>query len=419
FLVKKIGHLCDYILFDSAWVGYEQFIPMLNQCSPLLLNLTEESPGIIVTQSVHKQLAGFSQTSQIHKKDNHIKRTDRFCDHRRFNNAFMQHASTSPFYPLFTTLDVNAKIHDGRSGIHLWEDCVRVGIEARKMILATCKYVKPFIPEKVNQKEWAEYSSEEILKDSEFFRLSGKDDWHGFSGYEDNQYFLDPCKLLLTTPGMDLKTGAYSESGIPSILLAYFLREHGIVPEKSELNAIIFLLTPATSIDKINKLVTKIAQFEEHIDRNSPVSVVLPELYLRNKVTYQGYKIGDLCQEVHNLYREHELNGLLGDMFKSKFLPPVMITPYQANKLLIKGDVEFIRLEDAFQRIAAEAALPYPPGIVCIAPGERWEGAVFNYFMTIQIMVNKLADFAPDFHGVYILEEGNGIKYLYTYVVKD
>src|SRR5476649_2065496 len=32
-VVDKIGHLCDYILFDSAWVGYEQFIPMVEQCS--------------------------------------------------------------------------------------------------------------------------------------------------------------------------------------------------------------------------------------------------------------------------------------------------------------------------------------------------------------------------------------------------
>jgi ornithine decarboxylase len=70
--VEKIGKLCDYILFDSAWVGYEQFIPMMKVCSPLLVELGPEDPGIIVTQSVHKQQAGFSQTSQIHKKDNHI-----------------------------------------------------------------------------------------------------------------------------------------------------------------------------------------------------------------------------------------------------------------------------------------------------------------------------------------------------------
>lgn len=67
-VIDTVGHLCDYILFDSAWVGYEQFIPMMADSSPLLLELNENDPGIFVTQSVHKQQAGFSQTSQIHKK---------------------------------------------------------------------------------------------------------------------------------------------------------------------------------------------------------------------------------------------------------------------------------------------------------------------------------------------------------------
>ena len=115
-VVDKIGHLCDYILFDSAWVGYEQFIPMMKDCSPLLLELNENDPGILVTQSVHKQQAGFSQTSQIHKKDKHIKGQDRYVNHKRFNNAFMLHASTSPFYPLFAALDVNAKIQGSEAG---------------------------------------------------------------------------------------------------------------------------------------------------------------------------------------------------------------------------------------------------------------------------------------------------------------
>ncbi|MCV5990149.1 ornithine decarboxylase, partial [Escherichia coli] len=92
---------------------YEQFIPMMKDCSPLLLDLKPEDAGVIVTQSVHKQQAGFSQTSQIHKKDRHIKGQARYCNHKRFNNAFMMHASTSPFYALFSALDVNAKIHDG------------------------------------------------------------------------------------------------------------------------------------------------------------------------------------------------------------------------------------------------------------------------------------------------------------------
>ena len=72
---------------------------MMADCSPLLLELNENDPGILVTQSVHKQQAGFSQTSQIHKKDRHIKGQPRYVPHKRLNNAFMMHASTSPFYP--------------------------------------------------------------------------------------------------------------------------------------------------------------------------------------------------------------------------------------------------------------------------------------------------------------------------------
>ena len=77
---------------------------MMKDCSPLLLELGPNDPGILVTQSVHKQQAGFSQTSQIHKKDKHIKGQDRYVDHKHFNNSFMMHASTSPFYPLFASL---------------------------------------------------------------------------------------------------------------------------------------------------------------------------------------------------------------------------------------------------------------------------------------------------------------------------
>lgn len=92
-VVDKIGHLCDYIFFDSAWVGYEQFIPMMKDCSPLLLNLGPEDPGIIVVQSVHKQQAGFSQASQILKKDSHIKGQKRYLPHKILNNSFMVNSS--------------------------------------------------------------------------------------------------------------------------------------------------------------------------------------------------------------------------------------------------------------------------------------------------------------------------------------
>ena len=58
---------------------------MMKDCSPLLLELNENDPGILVTQSVHKQQAGFSQTSQIsQKKINTLKGQDRYVNHKRF-----------------------------------------------------------------------------------------------------------------------------------------------------------------------------------------------------------------------------------------------------------------------------------------------------------------------------------------------
>ena len=72
--------------------------------------------------------------AQIHKRDEHIRGQKRYVEHKRFNESFLMHASTSPFYPLFASLDVNAKIHEGKAGEMLWDRCIELGIEARKKL---------------------------------------------------------------------------------------------------------------------------------------------------------------------------------------------------------------------------------------------------------------------------------------------
>ncbi len=79
------------------------------------LGVKPGDPGIIATQSTHKQLAGFSQASQIHVKDSHVQGRAR-VEPRRFNELCMLHYSTSPFYPLFASLDVGAQMMKGRGG---------------------------------------------------------------------------------------------------------------------------------------------------------------------------------------------------------------------------------------------------------------------------------------------------------------
>src|SRR5579863_4241445 len=73
-ILEKIGPLCDYILFDEAWAGFMKFHPLFaGRFAMGLKNLDASAPGVIATQSTHKQLASFSQASQIHTKDSHIR----------------------------------------------------------------------------------------------------------------------------------------------------------------------------------------------------------------------------------------------------------------------------------------------------------------------------------------------------------
>ena len=417
-VIDKIGHLCDYILFDSAWVGYEQFIPMMAETSPLLLELNENDPGIFVTQSVHKQQAGFSQTSQIHKKDNHIRGQARFCPHKRLNNAFMLHASTSPFYPLFAALDVNAKIHEGESGRRLWAECVELGIEARKAIVANCHMIKPFIPPVVAGRPWQDHPTHAIASELRFFSFEPGAKWHGFEGYAREQYFVDPCKLLLTTPGIDAETGEYTDFGIPATILAHYLRENGIVPEKCDLNSILFLLTPAESSEKLAQLVAMLGQFEQHIEDDTPLADVLPTIYQKYPVRYRDYTLRQLCQEMHDLYVSFDVKDLQKAMFRKESLPAVVMNPQDANQAYIRGNVELVRIRDAEGRIAAEGALPYPPGVLCVVPGEVWGGAVQRYFLALEEGINLLPGFSPELQGVYSEKDADGIKRLYGYVLR-
>lgn len=417
-VVDKIGHLCDYIFFDSAWVGYEQFIPMMKDCSPLLLELGPNDPGILVTQSVHKQQAGFSQTSQIHKKDKHIKGQDRYVDHKRFNNSFMMHASTSPFYPLFASLDVNAKMHEGELGKQLWRECIELGIDARKSVLSHCKYLRPLVPPIVHGNKWEEGNTQEMANDVSYFAFEPNAKWHSFKGYGEGQYFIDPCKFQLITPGINVETGAYEDFGIHANILANYLRENRIIPEKCDLNTILFLMTPAESKAKMDALVDQLVRFEELIERNAPMEEVLPSIYYSHLDKYKGYHIRRLCQEMHDFYKDRNVSTLQQRLFSKEYFPEYVMNPQEANFEFQRNKGELVPLDEAEGRIALEGALPYPPGVLCVQPGERWSRTACDYFLALEEGINQLPGFAPEIQGVYLIEQPDGSKKAYGYVLK-
>ncbi len=60
------------------------------------------------------------------------------------------------------------------------------------------------------------------------------------------------------------------------------------MPEKCDLNSILFLLTPAES-GKMARLVAMLEQFEQHIEADTPLADVLPTIYNKYPVRYRDY----------------------------------------------------------------------------------------------------------------------------------
>ncbi|WP_159999297.1 Orn/Lys/Arg decarboxylase N-terminal domain-containing protein [Roseomonas sp. 18066] len=436
-IIARIGHLCDYILFDEAWAGFMKFHPLFRGRFGMgLEKLGLDSPGIIVTQSTHKQLASFSQASQIHVKDSHLGDQRRRVEHRRFNEMFLLHASTSPFYPLFASLDVGAQMMKGRSGEVLWDDTVRLGIELRKKLRLTARdfaadpdparrwFFEPFVPKTAtvdgHETPWEEAPTDALASDPAHWSLTPAAEWHGFGENPDGWAITDPNKLTLLTPGF--RDGGYDEHGIPAPVVAEYLRQNRIVPEKNDLNSLLFLLTPGVESSKAGTLLAHLITFKKLHDMNAPLDEVLPKFVARRPARYGRARLRDLCAEMHAFYRSAGISSLQSAQFAEKHFPEMAMAPNEAVRALVKNKVDYVPLEETAGRIAATLWLVYPPGIATIIPGERLgERAqpMVDYLKAFEAACNRFPGFESEVQGLYRETDAEGRIRFHTYVVRE
>ncbi|WP_338087017.1 hypothetical protein [Limosilactobacillus antri] len=71
-IIKNIGHLCDYILFDSAWVGYEQFIPFYDPMFTANYEVRTGRSRDFNSKPVSRKLRRFTKKTHILKGRNAI-----------------------------------------------------------------------------------------------------------------------------------------------------------------------------------------------------------------------------------------------------------------------------------------------------------------------------------------------------------
>lgn len=433
-LLKALGPLCEYILFDEAWAGFMKFHPLFAGHFAMGLNLGPNDPGIIATQSTHKQLAGFSQASQIHVKDSHVQGRGR-VEPRRFNELFMLHASTSPFYPLFASLDVGAQMMKGRSGEVLWDDTIRMGIEIRKKIrhlqrgLAKAArapeeawFFDPFVPKDVGDTPWEDLPTDELVRNRDAWALGLETTWHGFPGMVPGYAMTDPNKLTLLTPGFDPASGDYTAHGVPAPILAEFLRERRIVPEKNDFNSILLLLTPGLEASKAGTLLAALVAFKELHDTNAPLDKVMPDFTRHFGGRYVGIGLRDLCGSLHDFYRERQASRLQREAFETAHLPEPILPPRAAWEKLLRNEVDYVPIAQIEGRVAATLALVYPPGICLILPGERYgaeKSPVLEYLRLVEEASNHFPGFENEIQGIYRETDAEGRIVLHTYVLAE
>ncbi|GLR66783.1 amino acid decarboxylase [Acidocella aquatica] len=444
-IYEKLSPLCDYILFDEAWGGFMKFHPLFQGRFAMgLKNMGPEDAAVIATQSTHKQLAGFSQASQIHVRDSHAKTQKRHVPHQRFNDSFMMHSSTSPFYPLFASLDVGAQMMKGRAGEVLWDDCIRMGIKLRKKIRALAHefaatatvdefkwFFDPFVPDFVEFEDkhgtrqllrWESVPTDRLAIDSQCWDMTPRAAWHGFPHMVSGYVMTDPNKLTLLTPGISSVTGEYEAHGVPAAIVAQYLRANKIVAEKHDFNSLLFLLTPGMEAGKAGTLLSALVSFKKLHDTNADMFKVIPEFAARYGARYAGIGLYDFCQEMHDFYREHNVATLQKAKFRLEHLPAIAMSPQAASQKFIRNEVEYLPISGIKGRIAATLAVAYPPGVGMIVPGERYDERaqpVLDYLAMLEKAANLFPGFENEIQGFYREIGEDGQICYYTYVVDE
>lgn len=412
---ELLGQSVDRLHFDEAWYGYARFNPMYKDRFAMngqADSYDRKGPTIFATQSTHKLLAAFSQASMIHVRDGRSP-----VDNQRFNESFMMHASTSPFYPIIASNDVSAAMMDA-NGLALTEDSISDAVSFRRTVARLHHefgekgdwffniWQPDYVIDPENQQKIPFYeASEELLShEPSCWLLQPNDEWHGFGEIEEGYCLLDPIKVSVTTPGV-LPEGGLGEWGIPATILSAYLDNKGIIVEKTTDFTILFLFSLGVTNGKWGTLLNALFAFKKDYDENTPLERVLPSLMAENEERYRGMGLKDLANQMFEAMKELGTTKAMGEAFG--ILPEPVMTPVNAYENLVHNNVESVKVDDMAGRTTATGVVPYPPGIPLLMPGENAgpaDGPILGYLKALQSFDHKFPGFGHDTHGVEVID---------------
>src|SRR5690349_15410591 len=283
------------VIIDEAWYAFARFHPAFRPTAM-------EAGADYATQSTHKVLSAFSQSSMIHVND------PDFNEHL-FRENFNMHTSTSPQYSMIASLDVARK---------------QVVMEGYKLLSRTLELAKELR---------AQINSTGVFRVLELEELLPEEVKH-------DNIRLDPTKVTV-----DITSCGYTVEDLQRQLFD----RYNIQVEKSTFNTLTLLLTIGTTRSKVSRLYDALMRIAR--EGRAPRRLYrFPEIpgftrlrYLPRDAFYCGGELVPLVNEKDNIRRE-----LLGRACADQIVPyppgiPVLVPGQVITREILQYLVGLLR----------------------------------------------------------------------------
>ncbi|MEO5699191.1 MAG: arginine/lysine/ornithine decarboxylase [Casimicrobiaceae bacterium] len=400
-LKQTLGSSVETLHFDEAWLPHATFHEFYRDMHAIGRDRPRPKDTLIfATHSTHKLLAGISQASQILVQESENRRLDRHI----FNEAYLMHTSTSPQYAIIASCDVSAAMMEPPGGAALVEESIMEALNFRRAMRK--------VDEEFGKDWWFKVWGPERLAPEGIGRredwiLRANEKWHGFGNLASGFTILDPIKATVITPGLDV-SGKFAKSGIPASIVTRFLAEHGVIVEKTGLYSFFIMFTIGITKGRWNTLVTALQQFKDDYDKNQPLWRILPEFCARQP-KYERVGLRDLCQQIHDMYKAHDVARVTTEMYLSDMLPAMK--PSDAFACMSHREIDRVEIDALEGRVTSVLLTPYPPGIPLLIPGERFNRTIVEYLKFARDFNERFPGFETDIHGLIVEREGGRTRY--------
>lgn len=421
-VVDALGQSVPRIHFDEAWYAYAKFHPLYRHRFAMgYEGKTEDIPTLFAVQSTHKMLPALSMASMIHVKPNERAPLS-FHD---FNDAFMMHGTTSPYYPIIASIDVAVSMMEGASGESLLQEAIEDAVSFRKAVVI----LKRKFEQKGGETNWFFdvlqprevsdpannlcYPFEDapidlLSRTPECWQLDPDENWHGFAreDIEGTNCMLDPVKVTITSPGVSAD-GQTEERGIPGYVLTKFLDSRHTEIARTGDYTLLILFSVGTTKGKWGALLESLLEFKRLYDEGATVAEAIPELAQAHCV-YAQMTLKSLCDSMHRKMTELALLNKLDAAVS--VIPEPVLTPAAAFQQVVRYRAEPVRVDNFAGRIAASMLVPYPPGIPLLMPGERVPAGanpIVDYLQALQNFDSSFPGFEHEVHGVSVDSDGH------------